>query len=264
MTPLATFSKKGEFVSNGVSAVDDWRVDVLRLTAFPAPGPPTANAEASWLALFGAPHERSSQDLKNGVTRLMGTVNDAFMVAVENPISFEIQRLASDPGQPPPSPDTLPDSLGVVSAFRDLALRWLGLENCPPLRRLAFGAILLKPVSDQQKGYETLDKHLPDVTVDPSSSDFLYQINRRRPSTAVGGLPLNRLSKWSIQQVQELMISPGDGLTRRSETFACRLELDINSVPSKKPLPKDRLPALFEELVGLANEMARPTSREVA
>ena len=243
-------------MSNGVSTVDDWRVEVLRLTAFPAPGPRAANAEAWWLALFGASHERSSQDLKNGVTRLVGTVNDAFMVAVENPISFELQRLASDPGQPPPPPDTLPAHLGVVSAFQELALRWLGLENCPPLRRLAFGVTLLKPVSDQANGYQTLGKHLPDVTVDPSSSDFLYQINRRRPSSAVGGLPLNRLSKWSIQLVQELMISPGDGLTRRSETFACRLELDINSVPSKKPLPKDRLPVLFEELVELANEIA--------
>ena len=87
----------------------------------------------------------------------MGTVNDAFMVAVENPISFELQRLASDPGQPLPSPDTFPTHLGVVSAFQELALRWLGLETCPPLRRLAFGATLLKPVSDQEKGYQTLE-----------------------------------------------------------------------------------------------------------
>lgn len=242
-------------MSNGVGTFDDWRVEVLRLTAFPAPGPPAANAEAWWLELFGAPHERSSQDMKHGVRQIMGTVHDAFMVAVENPISFELQRRANDSGQPPPSPDSLPVHPGVVSAFRELALRWLELETCPPLRRVAFGATLLKPVSDQGKGYQTLGKHLPDVTVDPGSSDFLYQVNRRRPSNAIGGLPLNRLSKWSVQQVQELMISPGDGLVRRSEAFACRLELDINSVPSKKPLPKDRLPALFNELVELANEI---------
>ena len=257
MTPFAALSNQGAFVSNGVSSLDDWRVEVLRLTAFPAPGPPAANAEAWWLALFGAPHERSSQDLKRGVRQLMGAVNDAFMVAVENPISFELQRLAGDPGQPPPSPDNLPAHSGAVSAFQELALRWLGLETCPPLRRLAFGATLLKPVSDQGKGYQVLGKHLPDVTVDPGSSDFLYQINRRRPSNAVGGLPLNRLSKWSVQQVQELMISPGDGLVRRSEAFACRLELDINSVPSKRPLPKECLSALFDELVALANEIVQ-------
>ena len=40
------------------------------------------------------------------------------------------------------------------------------------------------------------------------------------------------------------------------DSFACRLELDINSVPSNVPLPKQGLPLLFKEFVRLAKEIA--------
>jgi hypothetical protein len=243
-------------VSNAISPPDAWRAELMRLTAFPAPPLQPANIEAWWLALFGAPHERSNQDLKKGVTRLLGSVNDAFMVATQNPISFELRQRANDPAQPPPATDTLPLYSDVVPAFRACAQRWLKLDDCPPLRRLAFGATLLRPVASLQDGYEILNSCLPDVRVDPQSNDFLYQINRRRSSSTVDGLLLNRLSKWSTEQLQEVVFSADGNLIRESGTFACRLELDMNSVPSQNPLPRASLPALFEEFVQFADEVA--------
>ena len=234
---------------------NDWRADLLRLTAFPAAGPRAANAEAWWLALFGAPHEKSTRNLKQGVTQLLSKVGDTYMLAIENPISFELRQIAGDPEQPPLDPHALPLYSVVLPAFQDLALRWLALENSPALRRLAFGATLLKPVTSIQKGYETLDTYLPDVNVHSDSSDFLYQINRSRPSSAIGGLPLNRLSKWSTQAMQEVTLSADGHVVRRSGPFACRVELDMNCVPSKQPLPRDQLPNLFAELVALATEI---------
>ena len=254
--PHATCFTSAELVSTDQNTSNDWRVDLMRLTAFPAPGPPTTKAEAWWLALFGAPHEKSTRNLKNGVAQLLGTVGDAYMLAIENPISFELRQLATDPEQPPLDPDALPIFSVVEPTFQDLALRWLTLDDSPALRRLAFGATLLKPVPSIQKGYEALDGYLPDVNVAPDSSDFLYQINRRRPSAAISGLPLNRISKWSIQEMQELVFSADGHAMRRSGGFACRVELDMNCVPSKQPLPPDRLPSLFTELVALATEIA--------
>lgn len=228
----------------------------MRLTAFPAPGPRTAKAEAWWLALFGAPHEKSNRNLKTGVAQLLGKVGDNHMLAIENPISFELRQLASDPEQPPLDPDALPFCPTVLPAFQDLALRWFALDDSPPLRRLAFGVTLLRPVESIQKGYEALDGFLPDVKVSPDSSDFVYQINRRRPSKVIGGLPLNRISKWTVQETQDLVFSADGHMLRRPGKFACRVELDMNCVPSKQPLPKDRVADLFVELVTLATEVA--------
>ena len=238
------------------STSNDWRTELLRLTAFPAAGPPVANAEAWWLALFGTAHDKSTRNLKTGLAQLLGKVGDAYMLAIENPMSFELRQVPSDPEQPPLDPDALPLYSGVVPAFQDLALRWLALADSPPLRRLAFGATLLKPVARIQQGYETLDRYLPDVNVHPDSNDFLYQINRRRPSSAISGLPLNRLSKWSIQQMQEVILSADGHFLQKAGAFACRVELDINCVPSKQPLPTEQVPSLFAELVAFATEIA--------
>ena len=233
-----------------------WRTDSLRLTAFPAPGPPTAKAEAWWLSLFGAPHDKSTRNVKSGVLQLFGQLRDSYMLAIQNPISFELRQLATNPEQPPLHPSALPSYLAAVPAFQEVALRWLTLDDSPALRRLAFGATLVLPVANAEEGYHTLGMYLPDVNVHPNSADFLYQINRRRPSSAIDGLPLNRLSKWSVQEMQEIVLSSDGHVAQRSAGFACRVELDMNCVPSKQPLPREHLPALFTECVTLATEIA--------
>ena len=153
-------------------------------------------------------------------------------------------------------PDALSSYADAVPAFRRSAMQWLGFGDCPPLRRLAFGAVLLKPVPSHDSGYETLGGYLPAVTMDPKSSDFLYQINRRRLSEVIDDLWVNRLSKWSIQRVESLTVSSDGTVVRGMGASACRVELDINSVPSAESLPADRLPRFFEELVVLAGEIA--------
>ena len=95
-------------MSTNPDSPNDWRVELMRLTAFPAPGPHTARAEAWWLALCDAPHEKSNRNLKTGVAQLLGKVGDNHMLAIENPMSFELRQLASDPEQPPLDPDALP------------------------------------------------------------------------------------------------------------------------------------------------------------
>jgi hypothetical protein len=87
----------------------------------------------------------------------------------------------------------------VLRGFQELIERWFSLETCPSVIRLAFGAVLLQPVASLQHAYQQLGHYLPSMMSDPEgSSDFLYQINRRRDSTTgIAGLKINRLSKWS-------------------------------------------------------------------
>ena len=99
--------------------------------------------------------------------------------------------------------------------------------------------------------------YLPAVEISVDSSDFLYQINRRRPSRVVDGITLNRLSKWSVQKAQGVTVL-GDGTVERQPIeFSCRTELDINSAPEHTDeLPKACLQDLFIECVELADELA--------
>lgn len=152
----------------------------------------------------------------------------------------------------------------VLEGFSNLMHRWL--EMSPPLMRLAFGAILLQPAEDRRHGYGALSSYLPAVKLDAdTSSDFVYQINR--PRSSVSGIPnlrVNRLSKWSVMQMQKLRLEVqvaeaqvGQSAVPYEQHSACRLELDINTAPEfGGELPKGQLPMLFDELVSLGKEIA--------
>lgn len=242
------------------STADDWRMQLMRVTAFPAPGADPATIanlpQAWWPLVFGSPPDELRHDRKNGVTQLLGVVGDAHMRATANPVSFDLQRLAGHPRQPPPEADTLLPFKTVVEDFKGQALQWLTMADRPPLRRLAFGARLLIPVASVEAANTQLNALLPSLSIQPRSLDFMYQINRRRPSTAVAGLPLNRLSKWGIETVQDVVVAADGTVAVTAGPSACRLDLDINSVPTAVPLPNDSLPDLFSELIQLGLEVA--------
>jgi hypothetical protein len=147
-----------------------------------------------------------------------------------------------------------------LDSFLELMTRWFKIS--PSLRRLAFGVILALPVDDRKSGYELIANYLPNVKLDPvGSSDFLYQINRLRNSELVSDLEINRLSKWSVVKQGlarvDLLPEARVSLFPSSDTFSCRLELDINtSADYKSDLPADKLTSVFLELVDLAKEIA--------
>jgi hypothetical protein len=126
---------------------------------------------------------------------------------------------------------------------------------------LAFGAVLLSPVDTKQLGYQQLNRLLPFIELDTEGiSDFLYQINRPRDTTTqIEGLQINRLSKWNVatfRQVNFIVGQTSVRTSRRSEVFACRLELDMNTHQdfSGELLP-EQLPEVFNELIALGREI---------
>jgi len=131
--------------------------------------------------------------------------------------------------------------------------------------RLALGAALLFPVGSHREGYEALGSCLHAVDLDPESRDFVYRINRPR-TIAMPGEPhllVNRLTTFMVAQVMTLFIqlnesgaSAQNALTPPS--FACRLELDLSTDAARVgPLPIDGLDRLFEQLAGMAVELAQ-------
>ena len=75
---------------------------------------------------------------------------------------------------------------------------------------------------------------LPSVTIDAGDTwDFLYRINRRRPSRHAT-LQINRLATWSSVQSVGFEVKIGAGVPAAQmmkEEHFCRLDLDINTFP---------------------------------
>jgi hypothetical protein len=140
---------------------------------------------------------------------------------------------------------------------------WLSATGIPPIRRIAFGAVLLSPVPNLASGHELVSGMLSTLSLDPGEdiADLLFQINRPRSSATVVGLRLNRLSKWSVTTVQVLALALDRGgikMKTPERALAARLELDINSDARRTDeIPPDRLGDLFNECLELGRDIAR-------
>ena len=243
--------------TQGKADLAAWQAESFRITCFPTSAT-NINAKNWWFDVIGEQPENTIIRAKEGFRQEEGHVNG-------RKILFGIQPIRTD-WLMVPNDEEGKTSLGSfqveLDSFITLMSRWFKI--CPPLKRLAFGTILVFPVESRQSGYEFLGNYLPNVKLDPAgSSDFLYQINRPRTSqTEISNLMINRLTKWSVlhRGLIGFELSPnaaGISLVPSSETLACRIELDINtSADYKNDLPKDKLADIFNELIDLTKEIA--------
>jgi len=238
----------------------DWSVESLRATGFHAA---TDVAGPKWWdELVGEPPAERMSKPREGIHRDTGPLGKGQIVLSISPIRTDwvfSARPDMEAGLPIVGEysEVSSDLLGVVQ-------RWLGV--CVPLTRLAFGAVLLQPVSTKEEAYMRLAHYLQGVQIDPvGSHDFFYQINRPRSSrVGIANLLINRLSKWSAIEIHRLAFDlagwhqPAAIRAPAGEAVhACRLELDINtSVGYQGNLPAPHLPTLFEELVDFGMEIA--------
>ena len=233
-----------------------WQAESLRITCFPSSAT-EFNAANWWQDVIGEQPENTVVRARDGFRQDEGHVNGRVIILGVQPNRIDwLMRANQEVGELKIS--SFKDGL---DSFLELISRWfkMGLS----LRRLAFGAVLDLPVDDRKSGYELIANYLPNVQLDPvGSSDFLYQINRTRNSRLdISDLEINRLSKWSVVKrgLTRFDILPETrvSLFPSSETFSCRLELDINtSADYKNDIPSDKLADVFRELVEFAKEIA--------
>ena len=239
----------------------DWQVENLRLTAFPSPSV-QFNLETNWWAdLMGVPPENSILQARQGILRQEGQLEDKRLTLTIHPDRINWLVAASEVEEAIALPVIGPFE-EMLSIFLPLMFRWFESDTCPPLSRLAFGAILLSPIDSKQLGYQQLDRLLPSVELDTEGiSDFLYKINRPRATTTqIEELQINRLSTWSVATLRQVNFIMGQTVSasQRSEVFACRLELDINTNQDfNDELQPVQLPEIFNELVDFGREIAR-------
>jgi hypothetical protein len=244
----------------------DWRAEQLRLTVFPVPGATTRSADW-WEAVTGSPPDESTANPKKGSAIVSGSFGQGKLVLRLEPDRIDWLLVPADIDIEALPPEGEFPHLGAVTEvlgeFSDLVERWLARNDIPDAARLAFGAVLKHPEADRRSGYLRLPDYVP-IRVDPDSTDFLYQINLPVASqTGIGGLQINRLSKWSVGAYRRfaLRLGPATGgvvrQTLQEPVYAFRLELDINTAPTfEGPLPRARFVDVYRELVKLGRDVA--------
>lgn len=239
-----------------MSGNGDWRTESLRATAFL--DDPEADA-AGWEDLTGSLPETRTEEPGRGRRVEQGPFfHDARLVLerVGPQLNLSVARPLNAPDRAP-TLVTIPTFEDGIDELRSVANPWL--LGLPDVRRLAFGAVLTLPAETREDGYRHIDRYLPAVKVDQASRDFLYRINRRREVIFAGErILVNRLSTWSVGGLTELSVSERVQMHLGSTRYFGRLQLDVNTAPEWKEIPKgtERL-ELFELLIQLAKEIAQ-------
>ena len=242
---------------------NEWRAAQLRLTVFPAI-PTDAPDPAWWKEATGQEPDEVNISLKKTTALVTGPfANGKLVLEIQaGRIDWRLQAEEAEIATLIAEPH-IPDIAAFDEALRpfvDVCRTWMARDRLPEIVRVAFGAVLLHPEESREAGYARLPDYVP-VRVDPKSSDFMYQINRPVDSIAVRGVAINRLSKWSVAKLNLAQVTQvgNDVILRAHDTLAVnafRLELDINTIPAaQQTLPKDRLTALYDELVTLGTDI---------
>ena len=224
----------------------DWRVEQLRMTAYPATVAPLALVRDWWNMVTETVPTRVLENPPGGSVQLFGDYKGAPLLMTGTSGQLDIVRPFHLPQM---HPDTLPSLPDALAPFVDLEARWFKLAARPSVKRLALGVIALKTFTEIEACRDALDDLLPAIDMQMAETrDFLYGSNRRRPSQVVSGLAVNRIAKWSINLFRD--VSTGDPV------YAARLEMDLNS-DAEHDVDLDRPTILFGELVDCATQLAR-------
>ena len=241
--------------------LESWYAPSLRLTTFHRAGA-VSIAEGQWKAVVGEEPEGSIAKPKTGERAEVGPFGAARLTLSLKSREGRIDWTLSD-ADPFEEVET-PTLVSRLKVFENLMRRWLN-DPAPEMTRIAVGGIAALPTTSLEEGYLTLSKYLEFDFKPANSSDFLFQINRPRPSASIPGFSVNRLTKWSVSKsfLGTMTISPSDekpfAVENEGPTQSyCQVELDINTVPeADKPLPRDKVALQFDELVELFTEIVR-------
>lgn len=243
------------------SPLSTWNADNVRLTLFPVvqlQGLDVVTRVFRIVTGGSEPDETTSK--ASAATHIVhGTLAGGRLIVAAQPGRIDVQLALDALGGP-----TLPLSLGPSETVLGDFLRRVRpiFDDCPPVHRLAFGALLLQKADSIAGALKTLEPFLPSLRLDAeTSTDLLYQINRPRPTrTDVAGLRINRLAKWSAQSISTVQFGAAipsiSGVSSPMVTYSACLEADISTVADQRELPAASLAALVEEQVDITREIA--------
>jgi hypothetical protein len=242
----------------------EWKVETLRLTGFPTEIVKQPEQEQWWFSLTGEQPANRLQNPRQAILQEDGPFKNANLIVKIEPLRVDLLYTTTvlpllDQSDEIPCIGSFQD---ILNDFNSIVSKLLQLPSFPLLGRLAFGSTLIEAVSNKKEGYDRLATFLRFPIDSENSSDFFYQINRPRLSDIITPkIIINRLSKWSVasHQTVALQIKPEPKtFSPTNLRHAVRLEVDINtSQDFAKPLPKEKLIILFNQLVDYAVEISK-------
>ncbi len=242
-----------------------WSVEHLRLTVFHPPGVQTSEL---WERLMGVRPESIEERPHEGLVRQQGEADGNRLLLVTHAERLDwtfVPNPTVNLGANITPALTTPVLIDPNQAVRKLqeALD-ISLRSVRQVHRLAFGALLGQEVANPSEGMSLMSKYLPHMNLEEQDvSDFMYQINRRRRSSSVPHAQINRLARWSLDQVITGGVRIGIVPTQAPQLmppsepgFMNRLLLDINTAPANNAIAAERMPGLLAELINLACKVA--------
>lgn len=235
-----------------------WQGEVLKAVIFPASG--EFDAADLWKAVTGtdAPNVQRSQlppQLRSVATGAWGD-ELFFQLAVQvGRIEAVITAIDPTPNEPTPLPDLSPE--GLERALVAVAKVGEVLADRVPAQRLAAHAQVVQDVESEQAGTALLNAMLGDV-FPVSTTTQLYQINSPRALNTPAS-HINRLVKWGCLTLKQVTVAVAGGGVAQNTADKQRtlvfMHLDINTVQSTSPLPREQTAAITAELWGEARRV---------
>ena len=237
----------------------DWHVQHLRLSVF-SPQPARPEPVDSWADIVG--HDADETHIKGAGNQRVVTQQGPFRgarmraeVRIDRVDWFLVPSL-------PPTSDDVPVAGpygGLIAPFLACMQVWLDAAGVV-VHRMAFGAELSLEQGDRSEALTVLADLLATVQMDTQNTwDFEYTVNRRRRSSVMADLMINRMAKWSLgRRVSGAVELAFDGSPPRMQTATAYLPvltLDVNTIPEHHG-PLERLGELLAELAGLGTEIA--------
>ncbi|HYM30439.1 MAG TPA: hypothetical protein VEU47_04020 [Candidatus Cybelea sp.] len=245
--------------------ISRWQANLLRLTVFLQA--PLQDTTTVWHDFAAADPEVDEFRSREGMRRQFGGFGGAALEVQASAPRIDFLLTPAAPTDTPPGPPSFPPTVfgaagEKLGLFCEAVRGWLA-EATPNTLRIAFGAILMIPVSSRAEGYGYLSRLLQSVEVDADTTEeLLYRVNRPKQSQTNGSLRLNRIMTWSCLRFRAFttagaMPGPGIPTLRLGEEHFVRLEVD-NSTPAERsePLETSQVGAIYDELVRMAIENA--------
>ena len=130
----------------------EWDATSLRFTGFLAPDAKIQESDW-WKAVVGeSPDTRHIQE-KKGSVKNVGRFEEGNLTLKMEPFRVDWFYEAIKSPEEPDMSGVLGSFNNAIPVFVDAMRKWFLSENLPSLQRIAFGAIILKPVETRQAGY---------------------------------------------------------------------------------------------------------------
>lgn len=233
--------------------VNEWVTEFLRFTLFHEATDVRAT-ESFWNEVVGTPLDDIIQKPQLKEYAVVGKWQDKLLNIQSQ--AGRMDWYFASAGNPEQAPLRY---IETAETFTNLIARWQA--GIPAISRFAFGGIVSLESPDANTAYRTISNYMNFDLDRGECSDFLFQINRKKPSRVINDAYINRLTKWNVVHSGKMIFTVSEGKmvalqVPESAGFTCRLELDLNTSPDYSGgIPAASIVDLAKEMDSMSREI---------